>query len=365
MATIDRCVDQLRELIAFDTVNPSGNELALCAHLAKELTALGADTVAITEVDRTGKSRGAYVYAKFGTPTLLFNVHLDTVPANSGWKRDPFVAERTEDRLYGLGSCDIKGAIAAILCALASGGVKNLGILFSGDEEAGSECMPHFLANHDLSEIDAAIVCEPTAGTAGIAHRGMQAYRARYEGRGGHSSKADRMEKPIIELSKFALALNTIALESLGDGPEGMKGLCMNIAKMDGGVAYNVVPDMAELSYSFRPPPGFDFDEFRQRLERERSACHEKIEIGVQTDHKPFSCGDVDKLRKLVGPYASEFVSLDFWTEAALLQEAGIDAIVIGPGDIAQAHTADEFVSLADLQWATDMFSDLIARHAS
>ncbi|MBL4633349.1 MAG: M20/M25/M40 family metallo-hydrolase [Kofleriaceae bacterium] len=369
MSSLDRCVERLIELVGYDTVNPTGDELALCKVLASSLRKLGADSVEITEVPRTkttpGKTPGAYVYAKFGTPTLLLNVHLDTVPANSGWQRDPFVAQVTEDRFYGLGSCDIKGAIAAILVALESGKAENLGVLFSGDEEAGSQCMPHFLANTDLSEVKTAIVCEPTARAAGIKHRGMQSYRASYIGKGGHSSKADTMEKPIVELAKLALQLDAIAVDRVDRGPEGMKGLCMNVAKLDGGVAYNVVPDMAELSFSVRPPPGFDRAEFAVLLEHARLSSHEKIVLVSQTDHKPFACGNEDKLRELVSPYASDFVSLDFWTEAALLQEAGIDAVVIGPGDIAQAHTADEFVSLADLAWATAMFEDVIARHAT
>jgi acetylornithine deacetylase len=70
-------------------------------------------------------------------------------------------------------------------------------------------------------------------------------------------------------------------------------------------------------------------------------------------------------MKALVGPYAKEFVGLDFWTEAALLQDQGIDCVVIGPGDIAQAHAADEFVTLDDLAWATQMFGDLIERHAA
>ena len=67
----------------------------------------------------------------------------------------------------------------------------------------------------------------------------------------------------------------------------------------------------------------------------------------------------------MVGAHTEQFVGLDFWTEAALLQAAGIDSVVIGPGDISQAHTADEYVLLEDLQWAIDMFAGIILRHAS
>lgn len=365
MTSLERCVGYLCNLIAHQTVNPGGDEVGLCNQLAAQLREIGADDVTVHTVDRENSSTGAYVYARFGTPTLLLNVHLDTVPANSGWKRDPFVAEVTDDRVYGLGSCDIKGAIAAILTALEGASAKNIGILFSGDEENGSRCVPHFLETHDTSGIKQAVVCEPTARCAGLQHRGVLAYRAHYIGRGGHSSKADHMEKPIVELSKLALRLDAMAREDLHKGPEGMQGLCMNVAKLTGGVAYNVVPDLGELSFSLRPAPGFDLAAFEARLETARVESHPKITIEQITDHHPFACGDEAGIRALVGTHTEQFVGLDFWTEAALLQAAGIDAVVIGPGDISQAHTADEFVLLADLQWALDLFSGIIVNHAT
>ena len=364
MDSLEQCVNHLRKLVAHHSVNPEGDEVGLATQLAGTLEDLGADSVHVGEVDRPSTT-GAYVYAQFGSPTLLLNAHFDTVPVNSGWKRDPFAPEVADGRFYGLGSCDIKGAIAAILSALAAGNARNLGVLFSGDEERGSRCMTHFLANSDTSKIKTALVCEPTARCAGIRHRGVLAYTARYLGKGGHSSFADSMEKPIVELAKFALGLDAIGLERLSDGPEGMKGLCMNVATLTGGVAYNVVPDLGELSFSLRPPPGFDAREFSQVLEAARLQAHPKIELTCVSEHQPFACGAVSRVQELVGPYVSEFVSLDFWTEAALLQQAGIDSVVIGPGNIQQAHSADEFVTLEDLAWATHMFEDLIERHAA
>ncbi len=365
MSSLEQCVTHLCSLIAHQTVKPGGDEIGLCKKLEAMLLERGADSVIVETVDRQQSSSGAYVYASFGTPTLLLNVHLDTVPANSGWQRDPFVAEVTSDRVYGLGSCDIKGAIAAILTALEDGKATNLGVLFSGDEENGSRCVPHFLANHDTSAIRQAVVCEPTARAAGLCHRGMHSFRAHYAGKGGHSSKADFMEKPIVELSKLAVSLDTIGANAMAQGPDGMKGLCMNVAKLDGGVAYNVVPDLGALSFSIRPAPGFEREAFLETVEEARVAAHEKITIEPITTHHPFACGDEPAIRALVGDYTENFVALDFWTEAALLQEAGIDSVVIGPGDISQAHTADEYVLLEDLRWALEMFSGIIAKHAA
>ena len=137
MATADRLVERLAELISFDTRNPDGDERPLVHRLGAELRALGAASVEEVDV-----GDHAYVYARFGgdAPRVLLNAHVDTVPANEGYTSPPHLLVRRGDRLYGLGTADIKGAIAAILEALAAGPVaRPVGVLFSGDEEHGRQ----------------------------------------------------------------------------------------------------------------------------------------------------------------------------------------------------------------------------------
>ncbi|HEY6477058.1 MAG TPA: M20/M25/M40 family metallo-hydrolase, partial [Polyangia bacterium] len=126
-------VDRLAELVSFDTQNPEGEERPLVHRLAGELAALGARTV-----DEVAVGDHAYVYACFGDepPRLAVNVHLDTVPANSGYTAPPHLLVQRGDRLHGLGAADTKGAIAAVLEVLAERRPSRpVGILFSGDEE--------------------------------------------------------------------------------------------------------------------------------------------------------------------------------------------------------------------------------------
>lgn len=363
---LDRCATLLSELIGYRTENPGGDELALCARLAEELRARRADSVELVEVPRAGRETGGYVFARFGEPRFLINVHLDTVPANTGWSRDPFVAEIVDGRLYGLGSADTKGAIAATLTVLSEMRPQNVGILFSGDEENGTQCVRHFASSEHIAGIERALICEPTNRRVGIKHRGVRAYRAEVAGRGGHSSKADFMPKPIVTMAKLALGLDELGRSYLATGPEDMRGLCMNVASIDGGVAFNVVPDSATLSFSVRPPPGFDTDGFERRLDELVRACSEgagqgagALTCAARLTAEPFACGDVDGFRALIGDRVDDFVSLDFWTEAAIMQERGIDCVVVGPGDIATAHAPDEYVPVADLDWAMELF-----RHA-
>lgn len=360
-----RCTDLLADLIGYRTENPGGDELALCARLAEEFRARAADSVELVEVPRPGRAAGGYVFARFGQPRFLINVHLDTVPANTGWSRDPFVAEIVDGKLYGLGSADTKGAIAATLTVLSEMRPRDVGILFSGDEENGSRVVSAFVKSEHMAGIERALICEPTNRRVGVRHRGVRAYRARATGRGGHSSKADFMPKPVVTMAKLAVALDELGRSYLDSGPEDMRGLCMNVAAIDGGVAFNVVPDSAALAFSVRPAPGFAADQFEDELARRVAAVADTIAgdsqltCDLHLSAEPFACGDVDGFRALLSDRVDGFVPLDFWTEAALMQAHGVDSVVVGPGDIATAHAPDEFVPLADLSWAMDLF-----RHA-
>ncbi len=358
------CVELLTKLVGFRTQNPGGNELALCTFLADELTRRGADAVHVAEVprERDGVPEvGAYVFAHWGTPHTIINAHCDTVPANNGWTTDPWTAVLESERMVGLGTADTKGAIAATLTAIDRvGSPNNLGVLFSGDEERGSSVIRAFLASDHAAHVSRAIVCEPTSRCAGVRHRGIMAYRAHVEGRGGHSSNADRMPKPIVEMARLGVELDELGKTYLDVGPRDMKGLCMNIAGLEGGVAFNVVPDHASLLWSVRPPPGFDESAFADVVDRCCARAGNDIHVHQVVHHPPFGIMDETWARELFGDRVKSFTGLQFWTEAALLGTAGIDAVVIGPGDIGHAHAANEFVTYDDLEWAVDLFSHVI-----
>jgi acetylornithine deacetylase len=353
------CVDLLAELIAFPTQQTGvdgkpGHERPICEHLARLLTTRGADQVVVGSAPRTEGGEGAYVFARWGTPHRVVNVHVDTVPANAGWSRDPWTAHVDGERIYGLGAADTKGAIAATLVALGAGRPRDVGVVFSGDEEAGSAVMAAFLATEYARAIRQVIVCEPTARVAGVAHRGVLAQLARLRGPGGHSSRADHLPKPIAQLARLAVALDEVALRRQGDGPADMRGTCTNIAALRGGVAFNVIPASAELEWSLRPYPGFDRATWDREVAELARGIDPAIELATTIDHAPFRC---DALADFARPFVRAIGPLDFWTEAALWAEHGVEAIVIGPGDIAQAHAADEYVTRDDLDWAVALIS--------
>jgi len=352
-------VDLLSRLIAVDTHNPGGDEPKLCALAAEQLRARGGD-VRVVEVPRDGQT-GAYVLATWGTPRLLVNAHVDTVPVNAGWSADPFRARVADGRVVGLGACDTKGAIASLLCALDAAPPRDLAVAFTGDEERTGTVIRALLERERdaLAEVRRAIVCEPTSCRAGTRHRGILWIEATIGGRGGHSSRADELPAPLAEAARLAVAFAEWGQRQREVGPLGFRGMCMNIAKLDGGVAFNVIPDEATLTISVRPPPGTDVEHVREQLFSLALDVVPRAQLAVPMANPSFHTAHPERFSPLLGVDAP--IDLAFWTEAALLTAAGIDCVVYGPGDIAHAHAPDEFVPIADLVRARDTFAQLFA----
>jgi acetylornithine deacetylase len=355
---------RLAELVSFDTQNPTGNERPLVDKLAADLSALGAASVDVADAQGHW-----YVYARFGDPAprLILNAHVDTVPANTGYSTPPHQLVRRGDRLFGLGAADTKGAIAAILGALAARGgqppASPVGVLFSGDEERTGTCMRAFLAGPSARGIERAIVCEPTGCRAGWRHRGIGSARATAAGPGGHSSRVDTTPNPIAILARAAVALDDLGRQRKDTGPPGFEGLCLNIASIDGGIAFNVIPTSGALVVSVRPAPGASTADVLAEVEARVRAATAPHAIGweVMLSSPSFRTRDLAPFQRLLGQHAAQPIDLAFWTEAALLSERGIDAVVFGPGDIAQAHAADEWVEVAQLEVAEAAFARVLS----
>jgi acetylornithine deacetylase len=353
--------DRLAELVSYDTQNPDGEERPLVQRLAAELRGLGAASVEEVEV-----GDHAYVYARFGRepPRVLLNAHVDTVPANSGYTSPPHLLVRRGDRLHGLGTSDTKGAIAAILEALAIGPVRRpVGVLFSGDEERSGTCIQAFLNSEAARGLERAIVCEPTRCRVGVRHRGIGAATAALEGPGGHSSRVDDLVNPMAVLARGAVALDEMGASHKGKGPPGFQGIHLNVAALDGGIAFNVVPTRGVLSFSLRPAPGASVDELLGEAERRVRAATAPHQVTwtVAAASPPFATRDLESFRPLLGDHVAGALDLGFWTEAARLSERGIDAVVFGPGGVDQAHAADEYVEIAELETARAAFSAVLA----
>jgi acetylornithine deacetylase len=362
MQESNRVEQRLAELVAFDTRNPGGDERPLAEKLARDLELLDA-----TSVEVFASAGHHSTFARFGAPRLLLNAHLDTVPANLGWSSDPLRLERRDGRLYGLGTADTKGAIAAILEALALRRSRrpdppDLAVLFSGDEELGGACMRAFLDSDRCRGLERAIVCEPTGCQVGVRHRGVYAAQIIATSPGGHSSLVDSVPNPLSALARAAVALDELGGRHRDLGPPGLQGLCMNVAALEGGIAFNVIPSRATLTFSFRPAPGVEVGSILAEAAAATAAAAAPLgtEWQVRAENPAFATRDLAGFAALLGARVQTPVDLPFGTEAGQLVESGIDAVVLGPGRIEQAHKADEYVAMGELEQAVRIFLEVI-----
>ncbi len=347
----------LEKLVAFDTRNGIGNEVPCAQFLQAALAAHNPDTLILETAPRSrDRSDGAYVLAVWGEPKVLLNVHLDTVPSGQGWTADPHVLRADGDKLIGLGASDIKGAMACILAALETGKAKNVAVLFSGDEEAGSEIMEIIIARGHMSSAPRAIVCEPTGCRVGQRHRGFMAYMAQFSGPGGHSSLSDKVAAPVLEAARLGAALGDYGAAHIDAGSGSYSGLCVNVGMIDSDGAHNVIPTRAELRVSLRPPPGDDVAAREVDLAAifEASPISELSSMAVQP---PLQTRDLSGFAPYFAGDEARPIDLPYWTEAAMLSAAGVDCVVYGPGDVEQAHRPNEFVTKTQLLAAAKVYA--------
>ncbi len=340
----------LARLVAFDTRNPPraiSAEGGLFAYLREQLEGFRLELV--------DHGAGAVsLLAVRGQPAVLFNVHMDTVPDSPAWSADPHTLRIEGERAIGLGACDIKGAAAGLLAA-ARATPGDLAILFSSDEEANDpRCIAAFLArDHGFRQV---VVAEPTRCEAVLAHRGISAVRMQFHGVAGHASAALSPDSSALHQSMRwgVRALEHVeahAAQEFG----GMKGLRFNIGRVEGGIKANVIAPQAELRFGFRPLPSQSMDELHAQL---RGFAPQGTDYEETFRGPSLPAGDAAdaEMRRRDGEALAESLGLplgaavDFWTEASLFSQAGMIAIVYGPGDIAQAHAADEWVALEQLQ---------------
>jgi len=347
----------LAKLVAMDTQNGSGDEIACTAWLAQVLSEFEPDQLILETAPRSrGKFDSGYVFAGWGNSELLLNVHIDTVPTGAGWSEDPLKLRDMGDRYIGLGTSDIKGAAACILAALEGNAPDNVGILFSGDEEHGSEIMPAIIERGHFGNAKKAIVCEPTSLKVGRKHRGMLAYSAGFSGKGGHSSLADITERPLLDAVRLGAAIGDYGDQHLGFGSPPFQGLCTNIGYLKSDGAYNVIPTETEIKFSMRPPPGDSVAARARDLEEITKNTAPNAELTQIVQLEPFATRNLDGFSAIFGP-AFEVTDLPFWTEAALLSEAGVNAVVFGPGNLDQAHKPDEYVLKEQLNGAAELYA--------
>lgn len=359
---LSAALGHLEQLVAFDTRNPpraigtDGMFDYLRAQLPEfrfELTDHGAGAVSLLAVR--------------GMPKQVFNVHMDTVPDSPHWTADPHRLRIQDGHAIGLGACDIKGAAACLLAAAART-QGDAAFLFTTDEEANdARCIAAFLARDHGFE--AAIVAEPTHAEAVLAHRGISSVLMKLKGQAGHSSANDAIaDSAVHEAIRWGTRAVHRVTGMAQDRFGGLTGLRFNIGRIEGGIKANMIAPACELRFGFRPLPSQSVDALHGVFRT--CADANMLEYYGETFRGPsLPAGDNEDAenKRLVARDLAESLGLpignavDFWTEASLFSAAGLTAIVFGPGDIAQAHSADEWVALEQLSSYADNVSRILA----
>ena len=335
---MERVFELTKELVNIESVTSHEGE---CGRFIHDLLKRQGYAVELQPV-----SEGRWnVFARRGIPEVVLSTHTDTVPPHIPPSED-------EEFIFGRGSCDAKGSLACQIVAaerLAAEGIGDLGLLFVVGEETGSDGAR--VANTSASGTKYIVVGEPTGNRLVVATKGTLALRLRAHGRAAHSAYPERGDSAINRLLDILAALRSMPLPS---DPE-LGASTMNIGVISGGRAANVIPDLAEADILFRTID--DGAELRRRI----TAVLDRCEAGGGSD--PRQC-DYEFLRHTptlrlehLDGFETEVVA--FTTDATHLANWG-RPLLLGPGSILQAHTANEHVRKADLLRAVDQYQQIV-----
>ncbi len=358
----------LCELIALPSVNPAfiaaGHPHAGEQRVADFLTAAVAQAGLPVEFQPVSSGRSNFItrLSPIGkiTKRILLAPHLDTVPAVN---EKQFSPRKKNGRIYGRGACDTKGSVAAMLTsliALAHYGQRpaNTEIIFAGliDEEDGQRGS-RALAASGL-KADLAIVGEPTELKIVTAHKGSLWLRLETHGKAAHGSCPASGKNAVHEMARVVDLLETNYATQLRRRRHPLLGhATISVGTISGGTQANIVPDHCSITADRRTLPGETEPEVRREIQK---WLHEKNLAATMSNSKSASCLPLETNYKL--PIVQQFFralgqkkafGVDYFCDAAVLSRAGIPSVVFGPGNIAQAHTADEWISVKSLEQAT------------
>ncbi|MCY4596177.1 MAG: M20 family metallopeptidase [Bryobacterales bacterium] len=369
-------LEHTQELVRFPTVSNLSNA-SICEYLENVLVGLGFTIERIDYTDRAGV-RKVNIVGKKGTGTggMAYFAHTDTVPADSWFSSEhgPFEPRVSGDRLYGRGSCDMKGSIGSMLAAVEQS-VKDdlrapLYIALTADEEVGY-CgaiqvaqRSRFFQEMVQGETNG-IVGEPTMLKVVHAHKGTYGFRATSHGKAAHSSTNEGVNANLAMIP-FLSEMKRIHDET-GEDPAWQHsdfdppGISWNIGINDHMRAVNVTPERSVCTVYFRPAPGHDAECLIERARSAAAGCGVDFELlwAGQPLHTNPDSKFVREVLELSGCERSQTVC--YGTDGAALTGMR-NLVVLGPGDIAQAHTRDEWILLDQLEQGSRLYAKLI-RH--
>ena len=374
----------LSELIKFQTISGTSN-IDLIQYCKKKLEVLGAKSFITFDDKKLRANLFSTISGKKNLNSksgIILSGHTDVVPASSkGWSSDPFVATEKNDKIYGRGSCDMKGFIACTL-ALAPYFAKEdlkkpIHFSYTYDEETACQGAPIMLKELKNRKINCSvcIVGEPTNMKAIQAHKGCYEYSTYFTGLAGHGSAPDKGVNAVEYATQYINKLMELRLELKKREPKDSifnpPYTTLQIGRIKGGIARNVIADQCTVDWELRPVVFEDgiyvnkiMDEYAEntllpKMKKiyPKASIRKEIIGEIIGFNKEENSEAVNLICNLTGDNSRDVVS--FGTEAGLFQELGISTVVCGPGSIEQAHKIDEHVSFDQLKLCLKMLLDL------
>ena len=387
MSNLQKARALLDRLVGFQTVSRDSN-LPLIDWVEGWLADQGVPSTRVWNADRTK----ANLYASVGPDVaggVILSGHTDVVPVDGqDWVSDPWVVTERDGRLYGRGTCDMKGfdalALAAVPMALAAGVKRPLQIALSYDEELGCDgCigMVEEMARL-LPRASAVIVGEPSRMKVVTGHKAGIGYNVHLKGHEVHSSLIDRGVSAVMEAGRIIGWVNEQNALNRGRVPRPLAAAfdppwtTLHVGRIAGGTADNITAGDCRMTIDMRPVPGEASADWRAAFEAEVA----RIEAAMQAVHpatsitldryfdmpmlRPEAGGSAVALaRQLTGDNGTHVVS--YGTEGGHFQRAGYSVVVCGPGDIAQAHQPNEYLELSEFKAGLDFMERLVKHLAA
>ncbi len=360
-------------LVGYPTVSRDSN-LELIDFVEDYLAGFGVNSTRVPNEDGTKAALYAHVGPQVDGGVVLSG-HTDVVPVDGqAWDTDPFTVTERDGKLYGRGTCDMKGfdalALSAVPLALERGIKRPLQIALSYDEEVGCVGAPPMIdhmVSMGLPRADTVLVGEPSMMKVVTGHKGGIGYKMHFRGFEVHSSLAPTGVSAVMMAAKLINWANEVNAENAARTPSDLAAdffppyTTLHVGTISGGTAHNITAKDCHFGFDFRIVPGEDIAEWKARfhakvaeLEAEMKAVRPEAGITAEQYFRvpglvPEQDGKAEAMvRLLTGENASNVVS--YGTEAGQFQERGYSAVICGPGDIAQAHQPNEFVTVDQFQ---------------
>lgn len=362
-------VEILRELVSLDSQNPPGREEACARYLAGLLKQEGFDTY--VQEFSPGRCNLLAVLGRHGQNGLILNGHLDVVPAGGGWSVPPMSLTEHKGKLYGRGTCDMKGAISAMVAAAIRIArekkplKKNLVLLFVGDEETKNLGIRALLAERNIAA-DAALIGEPSEMRVLFGNKGYASYYVKTRGKACHASTPHLGENAIYHMAPVLVKLQQYARQVQKIKDPYMGGASFSVGTIQGGTKINIVPEHCEIEVERRVLPGETAKSVLKELQDALCAMAEVeprsfMAAGFTSPQHPFIKKVSQETAEVVGEKETPDVFLA-GTEASFFTNLGIPTAIIGPGSLKQAHRVDEFVEKEQLLQSVELYYRIASR---